>query len=66
MVLLNHRIEELGKVVIAFVVSNMASHKVGETKQRVNLDPSHIGATLSDLAKTKIISERHETWKAIL
>ena len=32
--------------------------KVGETKQRVDLDPGHIGATLTDLAKSKIITTR--------
>lgn len=32
--------------------------KVGESKQRVDLDPSHIGVELTDLAKTKIITTR--------
>jgi hypothetical protein len=32
--------------------------KVGETKQRVDLNPSNIGAQLSDMAKSKIISTR--------
>jgi creatine kinase len=31
---------------------------VGQSKQRVDLDPAHIGAKLTDVAKSKIISTR--------
>lgn len=32
--------------------------KVGKSKQEVDLDPSHLGAQLTDIAKSKIISTR--------